>query len=141
MRTPRSRWWLLAPIAMMVAIQVVSGLPHPFHVTAEDGFSALEISASKVLFSPGEAVANLLHAPVFAALALLWCWALGPWTRSRRSLLAVTAAVCLAFGVVNELSQVYVPTRTASLLDLLADAIGAAAGLAAFLLVGPARSE
>jgi VanZ family protein len=53
----------------------------------------------------------------------------------------VTAAVCLAFGVVNELSQVYVPTRTASLLDLLADAIGAAAGLAAFLLVGPARSE
>ncbi|HEX9736570.1 MAG TPA: VanZ family protein [Thermoanaerobaculia bacterium] len=138
---PRSRWWLLAPIAMTAAIQVASGLPHPSQVTAEEGFSALEISASKVLFSPGEAAANLLHAPVFVALAWLWCWALGPWTRSRRSLLAVAAAVCLAFGVVNELSQLYVPTRTASLLDVLADAIGVAAGLAVFLLAGPARSE
>lgn len=122
---------MLAPIAMMVAIQLASGLPDPAHVTVEDGFSRLEISTAKVLFSPGQKAVNLFHAPVFAALAGLWCFALGPWTRSRRRLLVVAAVVCVGFGIVNELSQLFVPTRSASLQDVVADAIGVAVGLVA----------
>lgn len=126
---------------MTVAIQLASGLPHPAHATAEDGFSSLQISAARVLFSPGEKAVNLFHAPVFAALAWSWCWALPPWTRSRRARWLVAAAVCLAFGVVNELSQLFVPTRMASLGDVVADALGVAVGLAAFFVVGSDRPD
>lgn len=136
MKVPESRWWILAPLAAMVAIQIASGLPNPSHVSAEDGFSSLKISAARVLFAPGETAVNLFHAPVFAVLAWLWCWALAAWTRSRRARLLVAAAVCPAFGVVNELSQLFVPTRTASLGDVVADALGVAVGLGAVILIG-----
>lgn len=136
MKTPESRWWILAPIAVMIGIQLASGLPHPSHVTVHDGFSSAEVSAARILFSPGEKTVNLLHAPVFAVLTWLWCWALSPWQGSRRRLLSWVGAMCLAFAFANELSQLVVPTRTAALHDVAADVIGIAIGLAVFFVMG-----
>jgi VanZ family protein len=69
------------------------------------------------------------HALMYAALAgtLLWTGRRRGWSRPAASafLLAV------AYGVLHEGVQAFVPWRSASALDILADAVGAAAAIAA----------
>lgn len=67
------------------------------------------------------------HALAFAVLAANAALA---WRRMPRRAL-VWAAVLLAYGALIELAQSFVPGRDAEPLDLLADAAGIAAGLAA----------
>jgi hypothetical protein len=133
MEPPRSRFWIAVPLAVMAAIQLVSGLPAPEYFAGREG-PRLQASVSRVLFAPGELALNLLHFPVFAALCWLWCRSLGPWTASRSRTAALAAAISLAFAVANELTQIAVPTRFASLTDVAVNAAGVTLGLAAFLL-------
>lgn len=64
---------------------------------------------------------KLRHAAAFLAL-----WAIGKQARFQPSW--ALAAVLLAFGIGIELAQALTPTREPSLGDVLADALGIAAG-------------
>jgi hypothetical protein len=125
---------VIVPLGFTLSIQLVSGVPHPSHFAErglDHGFTAL---VSRVLFSPGELVNNLLHVPVFAALALLWCWALPAWCRKPRLVAQLAAGASLSFAILNEWSQVYVPRRFSSPGDVVANSVGVGLGLLLWFL-------
>ena len=68
---------------------------------------------------------KLQHFMAFSTLAVTWALARSP---SRRGHWAI-AAWLLLYGALIEIVQAYVPGRDASWLDLMADAVGIAAGL------------
>ncbi|MGH9457978.1 MAG: VanZ family protein [Thermoanaerobaculia bacterium] len=84
---------------------------------------------------------RLAHFGEYGLLALLALFAITAFDarRVRGGALAAAAAIAIAWGVVDELHQSFVPTRDSSLSDLLFDALGTAAalGMAAVL----ARAE
>ena len=72
---------------------------------------------------------KLMHAAEyagFAALLTLGLARLGPMALGRAALLAVVLAA--AYGATDELHQAFVPNRDCSVLDWLADAVGAGLG-------------
>ncbi|MBN1311614.1 MAG: VanZ family protein [Anaerolineae bacterium] len=72
------------------------------------------------------------HVILCGILVWLWYWALRGYLQPSW-VLGVGVAVGLGLGIVTELAQVFVPSRGASLLDLLANVLGMgiAAGLVA----------
>lgn len=134
MYTPTSRRWILLPLGLMILIQIVSGLPAPADVVASAISGPLRTSLVDWAGGEGQlrpivhSLFNGLHLPVFGVLALVWAWAATPWTPRRPLRYAATASLCIAFGILNELSQLAVPTRWASADDALADALGVAIG-------------
>ncbi|MDQ7006921.1 MAG: VanZ family protein [Acidobacteriota bacterium] len=68
---------------------------------------------------------KIIHAVVFGLLAALWMRALDGWQGGLwgRAMLAI--CVTTAWGVLDEIHQAFVPGRTASALDALADLGGA----------------
>jgi VanZ family protein len=77
---------------------------------------------------------DFAHVPLFAGLAWATLWAvLGPM------LLRVVwvAALCLAFAVLDEWHQTFVPGRVFSGWDLAADALGLGLGIAVGLWAWP----
>ncbi|GAB7012078.1 VanZ family protein [Halolamina salina] len=76
-------------------------------------------------------VDKLLHVLGYAALAAASLFAIR--SRTLRTMLAVLVVVTV-FGGAVELLQGFVPGRTVSGLDLVADAVGAVAGVAAWRL-------
>jgi len=69
---------------------------------------------------------KLIHGGIFGVLGGLLALArLGP---SPRAWVGWAAALCLAWGGLDELHQAFVPGRTPELLDLVADSVGGAVG-------------
>ena len=103
------------------AIFVLSSLPA---VTAAPGF--------------GPSTDKLYHVLEFVILAALAVGAVGargsPW-RTRAAIFGF--AIAAAYGVADEIHQMFVPTRNADPWDALADIAGAAAGaIVAWSLLG-----
>jgi VanZ family protein len=73
------------------------------------------------------------HSLAYAALAFLILRALSGGFPARVTLRAALAAVALtvAYGVTDEIHQMFVPGRTAELRDLRSDAVGAVCAVAA----------
>lgn len=87
-------------------------------------------------------IQNLMHIPVYAGLAVLWCWTLELClTRFWRTAGACLIAIC--FGVLDEWFQSFIPGRYASVNDILANALGAGVGVCAYsyLWVGTRRKS
>jgi VanZ family protein len=88
---------------------------------------------------------KLLHAGAYALLGWLFARA---WNTTRLrlrpvALMATSFACALAYGVTDELHQAMMPFRSAEILDVAADGVGAAAGVWGWRLLspmGPARS-
>jgi VanZ family protein len=105
-----TRWrWLLAALAVTVSWLALSPAPPDGLDTGWD---------------------KLNHAAAFAALTVAAIFAL---PRSRRSLWLLLAGL-LCFGAAIEIAQSFTPTRNAEWGDLLADAVGMAAGVFAAML-------
>ena len=105
------RWrWLLAGLVLVVSWLALSPAPP----------DALDTGWDK-----------LNHAAAFAALTVVAIFA---FPRSRRSLWLLLAGL-LCFGGAIEIAQSFTPTRNAEWGDLLADAVGMAAGVFAAMLV------
>lgn len=133
----QSAVWRWGPLILWMA--VISGL-------STDAFSAAQTARLLMpllrLLFPGASPASLdlLHAVVrkgahvteFAILALLWYRALG-WRSSGWQTKAALAALVLAagFGALDEAHQMFVPSRTASIVDVGWDSLGAVLGLIA----------
>jgi VanZ family protein len=116
------RWTLLA-VAYMAALFLLSSIPD------DDGLG------SRILFPP-PSVQNLLHVPVYAGLTWIWWRALAtpkPLAKAGRQprvTVLGAAAIAISYGVLDEIHQMYVPGRFASVTDALLNAAGAAAVVA-----------
>jgi len=77
----------------------------------------------RILFPP-PAIQNLLHVPVYAGLTWIW------WRAFARTAVLWAAAIATSYGVLDEIHQMYVPGRFASVTDALLNAAGAAAVVA-----------
>lgn len=75
-------------------------------------------------------VQNAAHVPLYAVLALAWYRALRGFA-SPRTAASLAAPAAIAYGVVDEWHQAYVPGREASAVDLVLDAAGALLAVAA----------
>lgn len=80
---------------------------------------------------------KIVHAGLFAVQAMLGAWALA--ASQRPAWPALVGAN--AFGALTELQQELMPSRAMELGDLMADAAGAAIGLAVFAALAPTRRE
>ncbi len=67
---------------------------------------------------------KVAHLTEFAILAALVVWALGLDAASPKRLMVATALV-IAYGVLDEIHQAFVPGRVSDPADALADALGA----------------
>lgn len=72
---------------------------------------------------------KLVHAAVYAVLGALVAVALGRGRPLPARAAGLALALAVAYGVSDELHQGFVPGRDVSLLDLVADTVGAAAGI------------
>ena len=54
---------------------------------------------------------NLLHVPMFGALAWLWHWSLRAWLPRAAPLGAIAFLLAAGYGIVDELHQLTVPLR------------------------------
>ncbi len=115
---------LLLPLAYMTAIFMLSSIPGEI--------DPHETGVMRVFLWVPPDVQNLLHVPVFAGLAWLWCLALRPWGLSPDRLAWLAFALTLAYGVADEIHQSFVPGRLANGADLLLNVIGAALAVWAF---------
>ena len=111
------RPWLLALLAWAAIIFFLSSFPNPPGPRATDLRSTL---------------AHIVEYAVFGFLALNL---LVRWSRQLTGrLIAAAWLLSVAYGISDELHQAFVPRRDASLIDVLADAAGAALGVAAAAL-------
>ena len=125
----RSRAWpaptrkrrLLLPLAYMTAIFALSSIPD-----TETPANALESALRWV--SPE--LQNLLHVPLFGGLAWCWHWGLRSWMKQEQWRLGAALALTLAYAVLDEIHQLYVPGRFGSLTDVVLNAVGAVLALA-----------
>ena len=99
------------------------------------------LSAQPVL--PGASLTPdwVQHGLAYAGLALVTvrATARGQWAGVGGRALTAAWIIAVLYGLSDELHQSFVPARTADLRDVAADAIGAAAGLAAVWACGIIR--
>ena len=105
-RTRRSLWRSLAPLALMVVIFVLSSIP------GSTGVAWWEPTAH-----------NIGHVVEYAALTLLWSWALAGVVRRP---VWVAAAIALAYACTDEYHQSFVENRDSTISDVGLDAVGIA---------------
>lgn len=99
---------VVIPVALMVGMLIVSHGPAPVSL-------------------PGDSD-KLAHALAYAALGGSWAWALATLRLSPVSIVLRAIAFSALWGMTDEFHQSFVPGRSASLGDALADLIGAAVG-------------
>ncbi|HDD05194.1 MAG TPA: VanZ family protein [Candidatus Aenigmarchaeota archaeon] len=78
---------------------------------------------------------NLLHVPGFGLLAYLWMWTLRDRTNFTRGAL-FTLGITTLYGVLDELYQILIPGRIASLGDLLLNTAGVILGVGIYSFLG-----
>lgn len=112
-------------------------------ISSIDTAPALDVLGREgFLRQAGQTASNFAHVPLFAGFAALAFFAVAP--NGRRDLArprgaVVTLLVALAFGLVDEGHQAFVPGRFPSLLDVGSDVVGAALALAALGAFGRHR--
>ena len=108
-RVTARRWWILAGLYMAGLFALSSVKDTKTDTGIEEYF-------------PPPSVQNALHVPAYAGLSyLMWRGLRGP--RVRAALLA--AVLATAYGVTDEIHQMFVEGRTASVTDAIANAFGA----------------
>jgi len=103
----------LPPIVLMMVIFALSSMPG--HTTG---------GHLNLLLYVEPQWQNLLHIPLFALLQILWLQAFTRIGRHGVPVMLVCLAISLIYSVVDELHQLYVPGRYASLSDMGLNALG-----------------
>jgi len=105
---------------MMAAIFWMSSIPG----TAEEHDNAL----AGVIMSVPPQLQNLLHIPLYAALAGAWCWSLRAWSLPATVIVAIGLSITLGFGLLDEYHQTFVPGRYGTTGDAALNLLGALIG-------------
>jgi len=119
--------WLLT-LGYMASIYWLSSIPG--EADAEN-----PLLSSIILWTP-PAIQNLIHMPLFGALAWLWYRSLNTMIDNGWQLSSSAFLLAAGFGVLDELHQLHVPGRYASLTDITLNTLGAA--FAVWLISRPA---
>ena len=69
-------------------------------------------------------VANMLHAPAYGLLALLWVFTLRDHGVTEQRSMCVAFLVASGYGALTELHQVWVPGRDPSAIDVISNIAG-----------------
>lgn len=88
----------------------------------------------ELLMNFNPVVHNLLHIPVYSALAVLWMMYFNTLRISRIVVIVVSILITVLFGFADEVHQSYVPGRYGGLTDFCLNTIGACFGLMLFVL-------
>jgi len=80
-------------------------------------------------------IQNLLHIPIFAFLAVLFLQVAKDCRLVGKKSIIIVLLFCIGFGVLNEVIQIVIPGRYASILDVIFNFIGAVIGIFLFKLV------
>lgn len=80
--------------------------------------------SSIILWTP-PATQNLAHIPLFGMLAFLWHRSLKPFIKNSRLLPGAAFLITTGFGIADELHQLQIPGRYASLTDVALNVLGA----------------
>lgn len=107
-------------------VRVRDALPAIAWMAAIFALSSVPVSG---LPGPPAYVAHFIE---YAVLAVLLAFAFRHSPPS--TVLLLTIAIAVAYGATDEVHQIFVPTRTADVLDWVADAAGAAVGAGAFAI-------
>ncbi len=139
-RAFRRTWLAVIGLSYLCFVVYGSLVPLDFHpmplAVAWKRFQAIPFLHLGVA-SRADWIANIL---LYMPLAFLAAATIASGTRSRgmRAFgILIVAASCLALAVTVEFAQLFFPPRTVSQNDLIAEAVGTAIGLAAWLFVGP----
>lgn len=99
------------------------------------------VSHQPVVVIPFGAPDYTAHGINYAILAALFMWAFagGQVSRVTAPLILPAVACAVVFGLSDEFHQSFIPGRDPSLMDVLADTIGAVAGACAATLIGLVR--
>jgi VanZ family protein len=91
---------------------------------------------------PGHLWDKLVHLLVYALLGILFILALagGRWRGVTARAAVGAVLLALLYGISDELHQAFTPNRTPDVMDVVADTLGAAAGVAAVVLVARVRA-
>jgi hypothetical protein len=106
---------LFSPLMYMSLIWVLSSIPG----------GSVHVSGAEWLTDP--TIQNFLHIPLFGGLAYVWLKSLLKLQTSTPLLLA--AAIAVAYGIIDEWHQSFVPGRYASAVDVALDSVGIALAL------------
>ncbi len=118
--SPRSVIPALAWMALIFGLSSIPGVVHP-----DDD----QIYSLFVWLPPD--LQNLLHVPVFGMLAWLWQRAFRQSAARPALMDALAVVLTVAYGVLDEWHQAFVPGRYASFTDVLLDGTGALLGVLA----------
>lgn len=77
---------------------------------------------------------KLLHTVAYAGLSFLLAWAL-PKMGGSLSHVAWAAGIAFAYGCIDELTQMLVPSRSCDIWDLAADSVGIVCGITCYLIL------
>jgi len=102
------RWWILAGL-YMAGLFALSSVPDD---RGKPGLSE---------YFPPPNVQNALHVPAYAGLSFL----IGKGLRGRKHAALLAASIATVYGALDEVHQMFVVGRTASVMDALANALGA----------------
>jgi len=75
----------------------------------------------------------VLHLGEYAVLGYLVARAVGTYGLTRRTLFIRAVALCVLYGISDEVHQMFVPHRCPSVMDVLADGIGSSLGIGLYL--------
>ena len=87
------------------------------------------------------AIQNLLHIPMFAVLAILSLQVIDGFIVSGLWKFFIAAFSVVAFGIFNELVQLWVPGRYAGLLDMGLNVLGGLLGILIYVLSARSRTN
>ncbi len=132
MRSSGFRWRLAAALGLMLLISALSSIPLDGikrGVKEIPGYSSARQEAKRhfsgLRYSE---IHNLMHVPFFAVLAWLWMRVLTPRYGVTRAVF-LTVAIIFVFGIIDELRQIPVEGRDASVSDIGLDLTGGMFGL------------
>jgi VanZ family protein len=77
---------------------------------------------------------KLYHCGAFAGLGFLLCWAIPSSRFSLPRIVLLAAVLGIGYGILDELTQNFVPGRTCDIWDMAADTIGVLLGSASYLV-------
>ena len=115
------------PIFLMLLIFIESSIP----MDGAPNDIAFDIA---FLTSLNPTLQNLLHIPLYGALAFLWNRSFQKSHFSNGKMVLTTLFLTISYGCLDELHQTFVPGRYGGLLDIYLDAFGAFLGIFGFYL-------
>lgn len=101
------------------------------------------VSHQPVVVIPFGAPDYVAHALNYAVLGVLLIWARagGTWPAMTTSLMAFAVVLAVLLGIADEFHQSFIPGRQATVQDVMADAVGACAGVCIAAVVVALRQQ